>query len=230
MPSSTLIAAATLVIVATINHCHMIDGESTRPVLETNTGADEYDSYVPIIVEASDDDVQSKSLAEAAFSDDPIDRQARTRYFVSRRVTTLGRARQATRNGNRGVRRNAAYFPPSLVDPNADDFGDETRASPADRVSSASNSLIPLVSKGYQATRLCGLRLTQKSREICKNCSPLNWTKVSLIEKRGDALNEDSRTTNRPIAPEKQLLTSACCLRKCTFEEIRSLCCKQKTY
>lgn len=86
------------------------------------------------------------------------------------------------------VRRNAAYFPPSLVEPNSDDFG-ESRTSTVDRVSAAYNSLIPFVSKGYHATRLCGLRLMQKSREICKNCSPLNWTKVSLIEKRGDSMN-----------------------------------------
>jgi len=104
MPSLTLIAAATIIVVATINRCQMIDGGTTRPVLETNTDAEEYDGYVPIIVEASDDDVQPKSLAlaEAANSDDSIDRQARARYLVSRRFSALGRGRQATRNGNRG--------------------------------------------------------------------------------------------------------------------------------
>uniref|UniRef100_A0A914N6P2 Insulin-like domain-containing protein n=1 Tax=Meloidogyne incognita TaxID=6306 RepID=A0A914N6P2_MELIC len=63
--------------------------------------------------------------------------------------------------------------------------------------------------------RLCGIKLTNRTRELCGECGPANMQRVELMDKKAD----------KSVA-SRERLTQMCCEKRCTDEDIRSYCCR----
>uniref|UniRef100_A0A183CE98 IlGF domain-containing protein n=1 Tax=Globodera pallida TaxID=36090 RepID=A0A183CE98_GLOPA len=77
------------------------------------------------------------------------------------------------------------------------------------------------------AKRLCGLKLTNRTKQLCGDCVPANMRQVILLDKkRGGSSSSSSSNTH---AFSKERLTEMCCVQRCTDEQIRSFCCRGRT-
>uniref|UniRef100_A0A915P465 Insulin-like domain-containing protein n=2 Tax=Meloidogyne TaxID=189290 RepID=A0A915P465_9BILA len=72
-----------------------------------------------------------------------------------------------------------------------------------------------LILKSTVPRRLCGIKLTNRTRELCGECGPANMQRVELMDKKAD----------KSVA-SRERLTQMCCEKRCTDEDIRSYCCR----
>jgi len=105
------------------------------------------------------------------------------------------------------------------------------------RTSSPLTTRLPHSALSNVPVRLCGLKLTQKSKQICETCLPPNLRPLILIEKRrtkrspfdeSDGTAGDPTTSSIPTSTNMTRLTELCCRGRCTEENIRQLCCSSK--
>ncbi|KAF7636557.1 hypothetical protein Mgra_00003946, partial [Meloidogyne graminicola] len=76
-------------------------------------------------------------------------------------------------------------------------------------------SLITSVEFSTEPRRLCGIKLTNRTRELCGDCGPANMQRVELMDKKAD----------KTVA-SRERLTQMCCEKRCTDADIRSYCCR----
>ncbi|KAL3105690.1 hypothetical protein niasHT_021573 [Heterodera trifolii] len=82
-----------------------------------------------------------------------------------------------------------------------------------------------------QQQRLCGLKLTNRTKQLCGDCVPANMRQVILLDKKHGQSGSSRSSTNGAanLAFSKERLTEMCCVQRCTDDQIRSFCCRGRT-
>ncbi|KAI1711892.1 hypothetical protein DdX_09852 [Ditylenchus destructor] len=194
------------------------DGEDEEaPSLLVNIGTEDDGRRPVLVVEEPRKEKTKNTISQ---------RQNRKRYLVSRSAL---RQKLLDRNKAEAEKASSAEDPFMLVDSS---FSSPFDSRPSLNSLAASNKAVAAATRAlisqYHANlkkddpvRLCGLKLTTRTREICQHCPPQHLRPLFLIDKRGSVTHRTAGTRN------VEKLTELCCVRKCTDETIRRLCCKE---